>query len=118
MIAARAGLRILMARDPVDFRRGMVGLAAQVQEACGGRPFGGDVFVFRPRSRRDRLRLLYWDGSGLVMAQKRLEKGTFPWAGAGADLQALSAAQWALLVDGLEWRRLVQAPRKAPQRAG
>jgi len=118
MIMARAGLRILLAHEPVDFRKGMDGLARVVQEACREKPFGGDIFVFRPRSRHDRIRLLYWDGSGLVMAQKRLEKGRFFWTAKGLALEAISAAQWALLIEGLEWKRVAHMPGQAPQRAG
>ncbi|MDQ7080305.1 MAG: IS66 family insertion sequence element accessory protein TnpB [Paracoccaceae bacterium] len=61
------GVRILVATRPVDFRKGHDGLAALVQNMLRENPFSGMVFVFRAK-RADRLKLLYWDGSGLVMA--------------------------------------------------
>ena len=65
-----------MASDPVDFRKGHDGLAALVQSHLRQKPFDGSVYVFRSK-RADRLKLLYWDGSGLVMAYKRLEDNSF-----------------------------------------
>jgi transposase len=71
-------LRILVATQPVDFRKGHDGLAALVQSALKEDPFTGTVFVFRAK-RADRLKILFWDGTGLVMAYKRLEETTFAW---------------------------------------
>jgi transposase len=62
----------------VDFRKGMDGLAALVREAMGADPFSGTVYVFRSK-RADRAKLLFWDGSGVVLAIKRLEAGQFCW---------------------------------------
>ncbi|WP_339115113.1 IS66 family insertion sequence element accessory protein TnpB [Thioclava sp. GXIMD2076] len=67
-----------MATKPVDFRKGHDGLAALVQSTLAEDPFTGTVFVFRSK-RADRLKILFWDGSGLVMAYKRLEESTFTW---------------------------------------
>ena len=67
-----------MASDPVDFRKGHDGLAALVQGHLRQKPFDGSVYVFRAK-RADRLKLIYWDGSGLVMAYKRLEDNSFKW---------------------------------------
>ena len=67
-----------MASDPVDFRKGHDGLAALVQSQLRQKPFDGSVYVFRAK-RADRLKLIYWDGSGLVMAYKRLEDNSFTW---------------------------------------
>ena len=71
-------VRIPVATQPVDFRKGHDGLAALVQSALTEDPFTGTVFVFRAK-RADRLKILFWDGSGLVMAYKRLEETTFAW---------------------------------------
>jgi transposase len=71
-------VRILVATQPVDFRKGHDGLAALVQSALKEDPFTGTVFVFRAK-RADRLKILFWDGTGLVMAYKRLEETTFTW---------------------------------------
>ncbi len=71
-------VRILVATQPVDFRKGHDGLAAMVQSALKEDPFTGTVFVFRAK-RADRLKILFWDGSGLVLTYKRLEETSFTW---------------------------------------
>ena len=76
MIAVAAGMRVLVATKPVDFRKGADGLVALVREALGHDPFAGTIFVFRSK-RADRLKILVWDGSGLVLVWKRLENGAF-----------------------------------------
>src|SRR5271169_1081711 len=65
MIAIPAGVRIVVASRPVDFRNGLDGLAALVQQALRENPFAGDLFVFRAK-RADRVKILAWDGTGLV----------------------------------------------------
>ncbi|WP_432256575.1 IS66 family insertion sequence element accessory protein TnpB [Limimaricola sp. AA108-03] len=72
------GVRILVATKPVDFRKGHDGLTALVQSTLAEDPFTGTVFVFRAK-RADRMKILFWDGSGLLMAYKRLEEGSFTW---------------------------------------
>jgi transposase len=68
-------VRILLAARPVDFRKGMDGLAALVQQALRADPFAGDVFIFRPR-RTDRVKILVYDGTGLVEpCSRNLGKG-------------------------------------------
>lgn len=78
MITPSHKVRIFVASDPVDFRKGHDGLAALVQSQLRQKPFDGSVYVFRAK-RADRLKLIYWDGSGLVMAYKRLEDNSFTW---------------------------------------
>src|SRR5205823_12393294 len=78
VIAVPPGVRILLATRPVDFRKGMDGLAALVQQALRADPFAGDVFIFRPK-RADRVKILVFDGTGLVLVTKRLEAGRFCW---------------------------------------
>jgi transposase len=77
-LPVRPGLRILVTSRPVDFRRGMDSLLVLVKELLVTDPFAGDVFVFRAK-RADRLKILVWDGSGLVLLSKRLERGRFVW---------------------------------------
>jgi hypothetical protein len=72
VILVPPGVRILLATRPVDFRKGMDGLAALVQQALRADPFAGDVFISRPK-RADRVKILVYDGSGLVLYSKRLE---------------------------------------------
>lgn len=74
------------------------------------------MFIFRCK-RADRIKLLLWDGTGLVLVTKRLEQGQFRWPRIGDAVMKLSAAQASALVEGLDWRR-VHAPRVArPQLA-
>ncbi|MGU3658745.1 IS66 family insertion sequence element accessory protein TnpB [Methylobacterium fujisawaense] len=75
----------------VDFRKGMAGLAALVYHAIGADPFSGTVYVFRSK-RADWVKLLVWDGSGLVLAVKRLEAGQFCWPKIEDGVVRLSAA--------------------------
>jgi transposase len=74
MIAVPAGVKVLVAAKPVDFRKGGDGLAALVREALGEDPFSGTIFIFRSK-RADRLKIVTWDGTGLVLLWKRLGMG-------------------------------------------
>ena len=105
MITVPAGMRVLIATKPVDFRKGGEGLAALVREALGEDPFSGTMFVFRCK-RADRVKILAWDGSGLVLFWKRLEQGAFRWPPICEGMMRLSASQLAALVDGLDWSQL------------
>lgn len=78
MIGPSGAVRVLLATRPVDFRRGMDGLALLVRETLGADPFCGTVFAFRSK-RADRLKLLFFDGTGVVLVSKRLEAGAFRW---------------------------------------
>jgi transposase len=93
-----AGLRVLVATRPVDFRRGADGLAATVQSILQQDRFSGTVFVFRSK-RSDRVKLLVYDGTGLVLIWKRLEGGTFKWPPVSEGVMRLSGAQLAALFD-------------------
>jgi len=74
MIGLPAGTRIWLAAGMTDLRKGFDGLSAIVQEALRDDPFSGHVFVFRGR-RGDMIKLLRWDGDGLCLLAKRLERG-------------------------------------------
>jgi len=74
MTGPPAGARIWLCAGVTDMRRGFTGLSAQVQEKLGQNPFGGQLFVFRGR-RGDLLKVLWWDGDGLCLFAKRLERG-------------------------------------------
>ena len=112
MIVVPPGGRILLAARPVDFCKGMDGLAALVQQALRADPFRGDVFIFRPR-RTDRVKILVYDGTGLCLYAKRLEAGRFCWPQPEEGVVRLSAAQLATLLEGLPWHRL--QPRVIPR---
>src|SRR6201987_2186784 len=105
MIAVAAGLPALGGSKPVGFRKGPDGLAALVREGHGEDPFSGTIFVFRCK-RADRVKILAWDGSGLVLFWKRLEHGAFRWPPISDGVMRLSASQLAALVDGMDWSRL------------
>tara|TARA_R110001606_G_C15318857_1_gene644462 strand:- start:767 stop:1246 length:480 start_codon:yes stop_codon:yes gene_type:complete len=105
-------VRVLVSTQPVDFRKGHDGLAALVSSVLRKDPFTGTVFVFRSR-RADRLKLLYWDGTGLVMAYKRLEDSTFTWPAIKAGIMALNHAQFEALFAGLDWRKVKALERRA-----
>ena len=115
MIPVPPGVRVLIATRPVDFRKGADSLAALAKETLGQDPFSGAVLVFRSR-RADRVKILVWDGSGLVLVWKRLEQGVFKWPPIIDGVMRLSPAQLAALVEGLDWTR-VQVPRIARPQA-
>ena len=112
MIAPPAGTRILLATKPVDFRKGAHSLAALAAEVLGADPFSGAVLVFRSR-RADRIKVLVWDGSGLVLVWKQLEGGAFRWPPVVDGVLRLAPVEFAALFDGIDWRR-VQAVREIP----
>lgn len=116
MIAPPVDLRVVIATQPIDFRRGMNGLVALVASALAGDPYCGDVFVFRPK-RGDRLRLVFWDGTGMVLTTKWLESGRFVWPPIREGSMRLTREEFALLVAGLDWTRVARSAVKRPTRA-
>ena len=82
-----AGVRIMVASRPVDFRNGLDGLAAMVQQSLHESPFAGDLFVFRAK-RADRVKILYWDGTGLCLFHSA-------WRRAASCGQRLSTGRFA-----------------------
>lgn len=112
MIAVPAGVRVLVATRPVDFRRGADSLTALVRQQLHHDAFSGTIFIFRSK-RADRLKILAWDGSGLVLVWKRLERNGFRWPAIRDGVMRLSASQMVALVDGLDWSRL--QPRDIPR---
>ena len=105
MIVPGVGAKARIALRPVDFRKGMDGSAALVRETLGGDPFGGVIYVFRSK-RADRVKLLFWDGTGLVLAAKRLEEGSFRWPSLRDGVMRLTPAQLSALLEGLDWARV------------
>ena len=109
MIGPTGAVRVMVATKPVDFRKGAEGLAALVREAMRADPFSGVVYVFRAK-RADRVKLIFWDGTGVCLFAKRLEDGEFRWPKIEDGVIRLSAAELAALLEGLDWRR-VHEPR-------
>ena len=99
-----AGTRIWIAAGVTDMRRGFQGLAAQVQTALEQQPYSGHIFIFRGR-RGDMVKMLWFDGDGLCLFQKRLERGRFVWPQASSGTVSLSRAQLSMLLEGIDWER-------------
>ena len=110
MISIPSGVRVLVATRPVDFRKGAHGLAALAAEALGQDPFSGVVLVLWSKW-ADRVKILFWDTSGLVLVWKQLQHGAFRWPPVMDGVMRLSAMELAALFDGLDWTRVQAAPR-------
>ena len=95
MLQFAPGVKVYLARKPVDMRRGFDGLAADVAQTLRADPYSGAAFVCRSK-RSDYVKILTWDGSGLCLFAKRLEKGRFVWPpiveGAAPDIGSTGAA--------------------------
>jgi transposase len=117
MITPGAQLKVYVATRPIDFRRGHDGLAAAVQEMIGLDPFSGAAFVFRSK-RADRIKVLVWDHTGMVLIHKRLEGSKFVWPQVRDGVMRLSPAQFAALFEGLDWRLVRPERSRRPQLAG
>jgi transposase len=115
MIPVPSGVRVWLAVGRTDMRKGMNTLALQVQEALHRDPHGGDLYVFRG-GRGDLIKILWHDGLGMSLYAKRLENGRFIWPSPADGAVAISAAQLAYMLDGIDWRN----PRATwrPQAAG
>ena len=104
MIGLPVGTRVWLAAGVTDMRKGMDGLAALSQTVLLENPFSGHMFVFRGR-RGDLVKLLWFDGVGLCLFAKRLERGRFVWPQVQSGTVSLSAAQLSMLLEGIDWRR-------------
>lgn len=98
MLQIAPQMRILVAIEPVDLRKGIDGLAELCREKLSADPFSGCLFIFRSR-RATAIKLLQYDGQGFILAQKRLSRGRFVWWPKGSGVaRALEAYQAQLLV--------------------
>jgi transposase len=105
MMIVPAGVKVHLALGYTDMRNGLQGLAALVQETLKKDPFSGHLFAFRGKS-ASMLKILFWDGNGLCLFTKRLDRGEFLWPRImeqGSTVN-LSAAQLAMLIEGIDWR--------------
>ncbi|CCG42829.1 IS66 family insertion sequence element accessory protein TnpB [Magnetospirillum molischianum] len=105
MMIVPAGVKVHLALGHTDMRKGMDGLAVLVQEHLKKDPFSGHLFAFRGR-KADTLKILFWDGNGLCLFTKRIDRGRFVWPrmqDPGSTL-TLSPAQLAMLIEGIDWR--------------
>ena len=117
MISPHGQLRIYVAIRPVDFRKGIDGLALAVQEMMGLDPFSGAAFVFRAK-RADRIKVLIWDQTGMVLVHKRLEGAKFVWPQVRDGVIRMSPAQFAALFEGIDWRLVRPEAARGPELAG
>jgi transposase len=104
MISLPAGTRIWIVAGATDMRCGMHGLSARVQTALEQDPFSGQLFIFRGK-RGDLIKVLWFDGDGLCLFIKRLERGRFVWPQASDGTVSLTPAQLSMLIEGIDWRR-------------
>jgi transposase len=117
MISLPVGTNVWLAAGKTDMRKGFDGLAAVAQTVLCGDPLSGHVFVFRGRM-GDRVKVLWWDGQGLCLFYKRIEKGSFVWPSAKDGKVSIAPAQLSSLLEGMDWRMTRAAPNIAqPTRA-
>jgi len=103
VIVPPTGVRVWLANGHTDMRRGMNGLALQVQQVLQRDPHAGDLYVFRGR-RGDLVKILWHDGLGMSLYAKRLERGRFLWHSPADGCVAISASQLGYMLDGIDWR--------------
>jgi transposase len=115
MIAPGPGVRVWLACGHTDMRKGMDGLAVLVQQVLNEDPFDGALFAFRGK-RGGLIKLLWFDGQGMCLFSKRLERGHFVWPATGTGRVSLTPAQLSMLLEGIDWRVTVR-PRR-PELAG
>jgi len=120
MLSLANQVRIFLARDPVDMRKSFHGLVGLTESVLGEDPLSGDLFVFINR-RRDRIKLLYWGGTGFCIWYQQLEQGSYQLpdaAKAGAEGIEITASQLSLILDGIDLASVRQRPRyrRPPER--
>ena len=106
MMIIPSGVKVHLAVGKTDMRKGMDGLAAIVQETLKQEPYSGHLFVFRG-SKASLIKILFWDGTGLCLFSKRLNRARFIWPHVDAEAKTikLTAAQLTMLIDGIDWRK-------------
>ncbi|MDA5555132.1 IS66 family insertion sequence element accessory protein TnpB [Shimia sp. MMG029] len=113
MITPAGNFTFYVASKPVDFRKGMDGLASLVMNEFDLDPFSGAIFIFRSK-RSDRLKLLVWDGTGLVLIYKRIEGKGFEWPSISDGVITINKSQFEALFEGLDWKRVVPRHSRRP----
>lgn len=104
MLTVPRQVKIFVALEPTDMRRGFPGLSGEVQTILKQDPLSGHLFLFRNR-RRDRVKILFWDGDGYVIYYKQLARGTFEFPAPGdsdSPLASIRASELSMLLDGIE----------------
>jgi transposase len=106
--------RILLAREPVDFRKSIDGLAAVCEVHLGEQPLDGSLYVFTNR-RRNGLKMLMWSHGGFLLLYKRLEKGRFRFPDELRNRGVISPAELAALLEGIDLSKTQRLSRWNPQ---
>ena len=114
MIAPPPNVHVWLACGHTDLRRGFDGLASLAQNHLSKDPFSGHLLVFRGR-RGDLIKVLWWDGQGLCLFAKRLERGRFVWPQAKDGAVFLTPAQLSMLLEGIDWRMPARTWRPDPR---
>ena len=104
MISPPGGVLIWLVAGFTDLRKGLDGLSALVQSRLNENPFNGSLYIFRGR-RGDKIKVLWYSHDGLCLFYKRLSDGKFVWPQVTEGAVAMSAAQLAMLLEGIDWRR-------------
>lgn len=115
MLGLRGELKVMVSAQPIDFRRGVHGLVAMVADTLRADPYCGNVFVFRSK-RKDRIKMIFWDGSGMVLVTKWLEEGGFVFPPLRDGVVVLTLTQLSVLIAGLDWTRVAQSVVKRPDK--
>ena len=111
MIGLPSGVRVFLACGHTDMRKGMDGLAMLAQQVLQQDPFGGALFAFRGR-RGSLIKLLWYDGQGMCLFSKRLERGHFIWPVTATGSVSLTPAQLSMLLEGIDWVRRITDGRQ------
>ena len=112
MLTLPPSVKLFVCTQPTDMRRGFDGLAMMVQTILKRDPYTGHLFFFRNK-RRDRIKLLYWDGDGYAIWYKRLEKGTFRFPEHLTDGTEFRSGDLAMLLEGVDPTQVKRARRYA-----
>ena len=115
MMSVPSGARVWLACGHTDMRKGMDGLAMLAQQVLEENPFSGALFAFRGK-RGGLVKLLWYDGQGMCLFSKRLERGHFVWPATNTGRVSLTPAQVSMLLEGIDWRMPVRIRR--PELAG
>jgi transposase len=119
VLSLASTLRIFLAVEPADMRKGFDGLSQLVRDRIAQDPLSGHLYVFRNR-RRDRIKILYWDRDGFALWYKRLEKGTFRFPEARDGRVEVTPGEMAAVLEGIDLthaRRQARYSLPAPQPA-
>jgi transposase len=116
MVLIPSSIRIFLAREPADMRRSFTGLCGLVRDGLGADPLSGYLYCFRNK-RGDKLKMLYFDRTGLAIWYKRLEQGRFHWPECATASVELDAAEMAFLLEGVDMKSLKRHKRFRLERA-